>query len=150
MTDRNRIRHQLHLQQLSLCLYGPVKRTFFISTEFNYASALSHLKGPRVRFSAFLPALHLLKDALPLRTMLSMQQTLQPRKRIKVITSKLHVGTIRTDDMMHPNRDAFSRARIPYLECSPPRKVKASIVELVKEWENVEIYRYLGDSFDVC
>jgi hypothetical protein len=98
--------------------------------------------GPRIRFSALLPALHLLKDALPLRTILSMQQTLQPRLKIKVMSNNLHLGTLRTDDVMHPNRDPFSRARIPYLECSPPRKVKSSIVELVKDWENVNIYRY--------
>ncbi len=50
--------------------------------------------------------------------------------------------SLRTDNIMHPSQDPFSRARIPYLECSPPRHVKSSIMDLVKDWENITIHRY--------
>ena len=42
---------------------------------------------------------------------------------------------------MHPNQDPFSRARIPYLECIPPRFVKSSIIDLSKDWENVTVHK---------
>jgi hypothetical protein len=147
MTDLNRIRPRIHLHQLSLRLSDLIQ-SISPSIESNNSGA-THL-GPRMRFSALLPALHLLKDALPVRTILNMQQTLQPRLKIKVLSNNLHLGTLRTDDVMHPNRDPFSRARIPYLECSPPRTVKSSIVELVRDWENVNIFRYSADAFKGC
>jgi hypothetical protein len=36
---------------------------------------------------------------------------------------------------MHPSQDPFSRARLPYLEASPPRYVGSSTVQRLKEWE---------------
>lgn len=101
-------------------------------------SPATHFK-PRIRFSAFFPALNLLKDALPYRGRDTIQQSLQPRTQIKVLV-KNH-SQVSTDNVMHPNKDPFSRARIPYLECSPPRKVKASIIDLAKKWDDVQIKR---------
>src|ERR1700738_2539950 len=86
---------------------------------------------PRLRFSALFPALHIIKDALPRRGALPLQQ---PKTQIKFLVNNIHLTT---NNVMHPNRDPFSRARIPYLECSPPRTVKTSIIDLANEWEYV-------------
>jgi hypothetical protein len=102
-------------------------------------SPTTHFK-PRIRFSAVFPALTLLKDALPYRGRGTFQQALQPRTQIKVLVQS-H-SQVSTENIMQPNKDPFSRARIPYLECSPPRKVKASIIDLARKWDDTYMRRY--------
>ena len=135
MRDPSHILHQSLRHQLSRPRLDLSKRTFLPQTALNNSSAT--LIRLRIRIASLFPALHLLREALPL-----IKQTLQPRRRIKVLSTKMHIGQLRMDHVVHPNQDPFSRGRIPYLECSSPRKVKPSIVELVKDWENLEIYRY--------
>ena len=118
-------------------------RQFPRNTHSNSCSPTTHFR-PRLRFSALFPALHILKDAFPRRSG-SLQHLLQPKTQIKLVANNYHYDpmSLRTDNIMHPSQDPFSRARIPYLECSPPRYVKSSIMDLVKDWENVTIHRYL-------
>jgi hypothetical protein len=108
----------------------------------NNGSPITHFR-PRVRFSALFPALHILKEAFPRRRG-SIQYALQPNTQIKLIANNFHYDpkSLRTDNIMHPSQDPFSRARIPYLECSPPRYVKSSIIDLAKDWENVTMEKY--------
>jgi hypothetical protein len=103
-------------------------------------SSILHLRRP-LRVAALFPVMHLLNDASQRVAAYRQRKMaiLQPKTQIKILAQKLHYDPVglRTDDIMHPSRDAFSRARLPYLESSPPRYVKCSIIDLVKPWEHV-------------
>jgi hypothetical protein len=67
---------------------------------------------------------------------------LQPKTQIKILVKDFHFNRngLRTEGMgtegiMHPSQDPFSRARLPYLEASPPRFVETSIAWRLKAWQ---------------
>ena len=53
------------------------------------------------------------------------------------------LNVVSTRNVVHPRHDPFSRARLPYLECSPPRIVKSSILELAR-WEKLNVWWRYG------
>jgi hypothetical protein len=97
---------------------------------------------PKVRFSALLPALHVLKDAYMRRGSVRWTPTIQATTQIKVTMNRLHSRAASTEGIMHPHSDPFSRARIPYLECIPPRTVKTAAADFAG-WEKIGTVVYV-------
>lgn len=145
MNPPNHIRHLVHVHRHSSLQH---RRIYGMYSDFQFiidtSPTTSHFR-PRIRFSALFPALHILKDAFPRREKPLLQPPLQPKTQIKILSNGLHRNPLylQTDGVMHPSQDPFSRARIPYLECSPPRHVKSSTLELAKDWESINTHKYL-------
>jgi hypothetical protein len=68
--------------------------------------------------------------------------TIQGKTQIKIVMNRIHgAAAPSTEGIMQPNSDPFSRARIPYLECIPPRKINTSTADNAV-WEKINSLRY--------
>jgi hypothetical protein len=56
--------------------------------------------------------------------------------------STMNISDISTEFISLPSQDPFSRARLPYLDCIRPPRLKISTIQYARDWEPLNLEKY--------
>jgi hypothetical protein len=101
---------------------------------------------PQARIAALFPVLFVLRDVFQRQKQALLPKVLQVKSPIKAFAMNLSDDidhrALSTEHIIHPANSPISRARLAYLNCNPPHKIKISTLDYAQNWERLIVKKY--------